>query len=159
MLILGIDPGSRVTGYGLIEGPQNPRAVTWGTISLAEAGELPKRLALLHQRLQDLLKHFQPEAIALEEIVPERFPRNILRLGQAQGIVFLVAGEWDIPLFTYHPLTVKTELVGYGKATKEQVIYMVKQTLGISQELLPDEADALAVALTHLYRQSRCWPK
>ncbi|OAQ21594.1 crossover junction endodeoxyribonuclease RuvC [Thermosulfurimonas dismutans] len=157
MRILGLDPGSRVTGYGLIEGQNPPRALAWGVIKLGNRNGLPERLYRLYQELGKILREFQPEVIALEEVIPERYPRAALSLGQSQGIILLLVGQTGLPLFTYHPLEVKTELTGNGRAGKEQVSYMVKQTLEIEEPLETDAADALALALTHFYRINRAF--
>ena len=157
MRVLGVDPGSRITGYGLIEGRRSPRPLAWGTIRLGQRRRLSARLYRLYQELKKILERFQPEAIALEKVIPERYPRAALSLGQSQGIILLVAEEADLPLFTYHPLEVKTELTGNGRAGKEEVSYMVKQTLGIEEPLENDAADALALALTHFYRTHRAF--
>ncbi len=152
MRILGLDPGSRVTGYGLVKAETKPQALAWGVISLPTRAPLAERLARLYQELCSLLEKLRPEVIALEEVIPERYPRAILSLGQAQGVVLLLAGQRGLPFFLYHPGEIKKALTGNGRAAKTQITYMVSQLLALEPGLPPDAADALAVALTHFYR-------
>ncbi len=159
MKVLGVDPGSRVTGYGLVEVARPPRLLRWGVIRLGTRIPLPQRLRQLYDRLKGLLKELRPEVMVLEEVIPERFPRSALALGQAQGIVLLLSAEAELPLFTYHPSTIKLALTGNGRASKEQVAYMVRATLGLNGDTPPDATDALAVALTHIFREQACFPR
>ncbi|MBX6422512.1 crossover junction endodeoxyribonuclease RuvC [Thermosulfurimonas sp. F29] len=157
--VLGVDPGSRITGYGVVESGPPPRAIAWGELRLPEREGLPRRLHTLYQGLSALLDRFAPEALALEEVIPERFPRAALTLGQAQGVVLLLAARADLPVFTYHPAVIKQALTGNGRAPKHQVAYMVRALLALNGETSPDAADALAVALTHILREEGCFQK
>ncbi len=159
MRVLGVDPGSRVTGYGLVETGHPPRLLRWGVIRLGPRTPLPGRLRELYRRLRELLEELRPEVLVLEEVIPERFPRAALALGQAQGVVLLLSAEAGLPLFTYHPSTIKQTLTGNGRASKEQVAYMVRATLGLNGRTPPDATDALAVALTHIFRERTCFPR
>ncbi|RUM88561.1 MAG: crossover junction endodeoxyribonuclease RuvC [Thermodesulfatator sp.] len=160
MRILGVDPGSRVTGYGLIEAEKRkPQALSWGVLRPPQGNPLPKRLAFLYAELERLILTLSPEVLALEEVIPERFPRAALSLGQAQGVVLLLAARHGLPVYTYHPSVVKRILTGNGRAGKEEVAFMVQVELGLEGPLPRDASDALALALTHFYGEMRCWPR
>ncbi len=151
MRVIGIDPGSRVTGYGILEGQgRHIVALAWGVIRLPK-GPLPHRLLKIYQEISALVAEHRPQAVALEEVVPETFPRAALKLGQAQGAAILAAAQAGVPIYLYHPLEVKQALTGYGNASKNQVAFMVKNILGLQREKLPlDTTDALSVGLYHL---------
>jgi len=146
MRILGIDPGSQATGYGVLE---DKRALAWGVI---RPGSRPLSLRLLeiYRGIQELIAQFSPEVMALEEVIPESFPRAALKLGQAQGVAILAAATHEIPVFFYHPLEVKKALTGYGNASKEQLNFVIRNLLGLEETLPLDASDALSVALYHL---------
>ncbi|AEH44623.1 crossover junction endodeoxyribonuclease RuvC [Thermodesulfatator indicus DSM 15286] len=152
MRVLGIDPGSRVTGFGLVEKGDVPLA--WGVIRLKEK-DLAQRLFRIYSEILAIIKQFEPEVIAFEEVIPETYPRAALKLGQAQGAALLAAAHAKIPVFFYHPLEIKKAITGYGNASKEQLRYMVINILGLEEELPVDASDALSVALYHL--QNHKW--
>ncbi len=154
MRVLGIDPGSRVTGFGVIEGGPGLEVVSWGVIRLGNS-PLPERLLKIFSRVSDLLKEFRPQVVVLEEVIPETFPQAALRLGQAQGAAILAAAQSGLPVYLYHPLEIKQALTGYGNASKKQVAYMVKYLLGIKARLPLDASDALSVAIYHLETMKR----
>ncbi|NPA48627.1 MAG: crossover junction endodeoxyribonuclease RuvC [Thermodesulfobacteria bacterium] len=155
MRVLGIDPGSRVMGYGIIEAPQKPLA--WGALRLKES-PLPLRLRTIFHEITALIAEYNPEAVALEDVIPQSFPHAALKLGQAQGAAILAAVTAEKPVFFYHPLEVKKALTGYGSAPKEQLRFMVCTLLEISSDLPTDASDALAVALYHLQRSKYAGP-
>ncbi|OAG28262.1 crossover junction endodeoxyribonuclease RuvC [Thermodesulfatator autotrophicus] len=152
MRVLGIDPGSRVTGFGLVEKGDIPLA--WGIIRLKEK-DLARRLWRIYDEIMSIIKEFEPEVIAFEEVIPETYPRAALKLGQAQGAALLAAAQARVPVFFYHPLEIKKAITGYGNASKEQLRYMVKNILGLEEDIPVDASDALSVALYHL--QSHQW--
>jgi crossover junction endodeoxyribonuclease RuvC len=163
MRVLGIDPGSRVTGFGVVEaGGPAVRALAWGVIRLGQKA-LERRLLKIFQEVSDLLAKYRPEAVVLEEVVPETYPRAALKLGQAQGVAILAAASSGLPVYLYHPLKVKQALTGYGNASKEQVAFMVKRILGIEEKLPLDASDALSVGIYHLQtfkqREALCSPR
>ncbi len=163
MRVLGIDPGSRITGFGILESDgSHLKALSWGVIYLGKYS-LPERLLKIFFKVKELVEEFRPQAIALEEVIPEAFPRAALKLGQAQGAAILAAAKQGIPLYFYHPLEIKQALTGYGTATKEQVCFVVKQILRIKEDVSLDASDALSVAIYHLQtlkqREAMCWPK
>ena len=151
MKILGIDPGTATTGFGLIskEGPKLTK-IDCGVISTSKDLEMPKRLSILFDDLQELIQTHKPDVVAVEKLF---FTNNIttaMTVSQARGIVLLVASQNNVPTAEYTPLQVKMSATGYGKATKKQVQEMVKKILKLSVIPKPDDAaDALAIAICH----------
>ena len=151
MKILGIDPGTATTGFGLItkEGPKLAK-VDCGVISTSKDLEMPKRLSILYNDLQEIVRAHKPDVMAVEKLF---FTNNIttaMTVSQARGIVLLVASQNNIPIAEYTPLQVKMSATGYGKATKKQVQEMVKKILKLTVIPKPDDAaDALAIAICH----------
>ena len=146
MRVLGIDPGSQVTGYGVLEGE---KALSWGIIR-PKKGPLAQRLLDIYQGLTEVISRFSPQVVALEEVIPESYPRSALKLGQAQGIAILAAAQRGLPVYFYHPLEIKKALTGYGNATKEQLNYIVRGLLSLPEDIPLDASDALSVAFYHL---------
>ena len=159
MVILGIDPGSRVTGYGIISSESNRvrcleyggvRALTGGGSTSSFAG----RLREIYLRLYELIERHSPQAVAVEEVFHAVNVNSALKLGHARGIVFLAAAQFDVPLFEYSPLEVKKAVTGYGRAEKLQIQMMVRTLLRLKEKPQPhDAADALAVALCHAFKK------
>ncbi len=153
MRILGIDPGSRFTGFGIIE-VHGDRAVciTHGVIKTG-GGEFPQRLGIIFSQLQDLIRDHQPDQAAIESVFISRNPNSALKLGQARGAAVCAAIAHRLPVFEYSPRSVKQAVVGRGAADKGQVNHMVAVLLQMQQEIAEDAADALAVALCHQHTQ------
>lgn len=153
MRILGIDPGSRFTGFGIIE-VHGERAVciTHGVIRTG-GGEFPERLGIIFSRLQDLILEHRPDHLAIENVFVSRNPGSALKLGQARGAALCAAIAQGMPVSEYSPRSVKQAIVGRGSADKVQVNHMVCVLLQLSEELAEDAADALAVALCHQHTQ------
>lgn len=149
-LILGIDPGSRRTGFGLvaIEGV-NSRYISSGIVRLPEKS-LPERLDIIFSNLSDLIREYRPDQLAIEEVFFARDPRAVLKLGQARGAAILAGTQQGLPVFEYSARTVKQSVVGNGGATKEQVQHMVTRLLQLAATPQEDAADGLAVALCHI---------
>lgn len=151
MKILGIDPGTATTGFGLItkEGPKITK-IDCGVISTSKDLDMPKRLSILFNDLQEIVQTHKPDVMSVEKLF---FTNNIttaMTVSQARGIVLLVASQNNIPIAEYTPLQVKMSATGYGKATKKQVQEMVKKILKLSAIPKPDDAaDALAIAICH----------
>lgn len=145
--IIGIDPGSRYTGYGLIrlEGDRHTRLAS-GHLDLTHY-PIAERLRHIYLGLKNIIQDHQPHEAAIEAIFMHDNPRSALKLGQARGAAIVALD--DLPIEEYTPRQVKKSIVGYGAAEKEQVQFMVRQLLHISEALQADEADALAVALCH----------
>lgn len=149
MRIIGIDPGSRVTGYGVIEVEGNAyRHLTSGCLHVGEA-ELGARLKEIFNGVRDVLAEFRPEAMAVEKVFVQRNVDSALKLGQARGAAICAGALSDLPIFEYSPNKIKQTVVGKGHAAKEQVQHMVKILLNLRQAPAADAADALACALCH----------
>lgn len=155
MKILGIDPGTRRTGYGIIVHQGNAmRAETFGVISMKSTESIPKRLHTIFLGVQGLLETFQPDALALEKAFYGKNVQSAMRIAEARAVVMLAAEEAGVALSEYTPAEVKRAAVGQGRAHKTQIQRMVRITLGLREDPKPeDAADALAIALCHILRQ------
>lgn len=150
MLILGIDPGSRHTGWGLLQRDNHQyRYLASGHLNLKASAPLSTRLVTLAEKLEALLAEYHPQACALEQIFTARNARSALVLGHARGVILCSVTRGGIPVHEYSPTQVKQAVVGAGRASKDQVQKMVGVLLGHQARFQEDEADALAVALTH----------
>lgn len=148
---LGIDPGSRVTGWGVVEGARGAvRHVASGTIVLGGAAPLAERLARLGREVGRLVAAWEPMAVALERAFVARNVQSALRLGEARGAVLAAVGATTTPLHEYTPAAVKLAAVGHGRADKDTVVRGVTLLLGLGVRPVTDAADALALALCHL---------
>lgn len=149
--ILGIDPGSRLTGYGIID-MQKGRAVWVGSGCIRIKGEdLATRLRILTQGLSDILDQHDPEAVAVEQVFMHRNADSALKLGQARGAAISVVAGRHLPVHEYTPTQIKKAIVGKGNAAKTQVQHMIRAMLGLNSIPQEDAADALAVALCHAH--------
>lgn len=149
MRIIGIDPGYAICGYGIIDVVGSSlKAVTYGAITTEAKTPEASRLEIIFNELSDILEEFRPQKFGIEKLY---FARNVttgIGVAQARGVTLLAASQQDLPIYEYTPLQVKQSVVGYGKATKEQVIYMTMNLLGIREKIKPDDAaDALAIAI------------
>lgn len=155
MIILGIDPGSQVTGWGVVE----TAAGRWrlrgaGAVRARRGAALSDRLRTIHEALLEIADAHRPTVVAVESVFAARNPRSALVLGHARGAALLAAALRDIPVAEYAPREVKLALTGTGAAQKEQVRFMVKRLLGLSTSPSSlDASDALAVALCHGLRR------
>lgn len=152
-LILGLDPGISVTGWGIIEHDGNrPRLVDHGTISTSAKDPDSERLAAIYHGVLEVIDEYQPRSAAIEELFGGINLKTALAVGQARGVIILACAERGIRPADYTPLRVKQAVVGYGRATKEQVQQMVKALLCLAEVPRPDHcADALAVAICHAH--------
>lgn len=151
MRILGIDPGLRITGFGVVEKTgQKLIYVTSGCIRTRD-GELPARLKTILEGLEEVITSFHPEQIAVEKVFVNVNPQSTLLLGQARGTAICAAVMRDLPVCEYTALQVKQAVVGNGHARKEQVQAMVMRLLGLGGQPSPDAADALACAICHAH--------
>jgi len=152
MRVMGLDPGSRVTGYGVVElEASHFRPVAAGTLPLGN-GMLADRLLRLHLGLTTLFRELRPEALAIEGVFVHRGVRSALTLAHARGVLLLACAEAHLPVFEYAPATVKRSLTHAGSASKGGVARAVSMILGLREELPADATDALAVAVCHLSR-------
>lgn len=151
MRVLGIDPGSRRTGWGVVElEGTRLRYIGAGTLAVPEKLSLPKRLQIIHQALGQVVCEHQPEAVAVEEIFFAKYANAALKLGHARGVALLVAAESELEVHEYPPAIVKRTVVGRGAADKVQMGRLVTALLGLKTPPEEDAADALAVAITHI---------
>jgi len=153
MLVLGIDPGTAITGYGLVKGEGDDLSlVAYGAITTSSDWPLPERLQRIYQELMALIEDRQPTAVAVEELFFSKNVRTALSVGQARGVTLLAAANAGLPIHEYTPLQVKQAIAGYGRATKDQVQQMVRMLLALDSVPQPDDAaDAIAVAICHIH--------
>jgi crossover junction endodeoxyribonuclease RuvC len=153
--IVGIDPGSMVTGWGVVETVGNSlRHVAHGTIHSSAAEPLGARLKNIYQGIERTLAAYSPDGVSLEQVFFARNAQSALKLGQARGVALLAAAHSQIVVHEYSAAEIKVAVVGYGQATKEQVQMMVTSLLHIPAKLAADAADALAAAICHLHCQA-----
>ena len=154
MLVLGIDPGTASTGYGLVRSAGSRiQALRDGVIMTGPELALERRLAHIHAEITELLDEFAPDAVAVEELYFGANVQTAFAVGQARGVVLLAAGQRGVPSRSYTPQQVKAAVCGHGRADKGQVARMVARLLGLSAPPTPDHAaDALAVAICDLNR-------
>lgn len=151
--ILGIDPGSRVTGYGIVElTGALTRPIAWGGI--ATAGEHSDRLRQIFDEVGRLVDEYRPDEIAIERVFVHKNADSALKLGQARAAALCATFGYEIPIHEYAPRVVKKALVGNGSADKTQVEYMVKVILGLRDRMKADAADALAIAICHAHART-----
>jgi crossover junction endodeoxyribonuclease RuvC len=154
MLVLGIDPGTASTGYGIVRSAGSRlEALEEGVIETRPAVALERRLAQIHGRVGELLDEYRPDAVAIEELYFGANVRTAFAVGQARGVVLLAAGQRDVASRSYTPQQVKGAVCGNGRADKAQVARMVARLLGLTALVTPSHAaDALAVAICDLNR-------
>ena len=153
MLILGIDPGTAITGYGLVlENEQGLALVDYGVITTPSGQPLPERLQAIYQGLTGVVGEHRPAAAAVEELFFSRNARTALSVGHARGVTLLALADAGLPIYEYKPLEIKQAVVGYGGAKKQQVQEMVRMLLDLDHVPQPDDAaDAVAVAICHIH--------
>jgi crossover junction endodeoxyribonuclease RuvC len=148
--ILGIDPGSRITGYGIIQKQGNRLLhVDNGAIFTDSAGDFPLRLHRIFTGLSEIIERYRPDAMAVEQVFLSNNVQSALKLGQARGAAIVAGVSAGLPVSEYTALQVKQAVVGHGKAAKEQVQQMVKALLNLPEIAQADASDALAVAICH----------
>lgn len=153
MRVLGIDTGSRVTGYGVIETDgADCVLVDCGVIRVPPSDALPLRLKAIHEGVVRVIRQFAPEEAAFEGVFHAANVQSALKLGHARGVCIHAAAEAELPVYEYSPAEVKMAVTGYGRAEKPQVQHMVRSLLKLSDSTWPyDASDALAVALCHVH--------
>lgn len=153
MLVLGIDPGTAITGYGLVrEEEAGLVLVDCGVITTSPDQPLPRRLQAIYRGLAELIGRHRPDAAAVEELFFSRNVRTALAVGQARGVALLALADADLPVHEYKPLEVKQAVAGYGGASKQQIQEMMRLLLHLDQVPRPDDAaDAVAVAICHIH--------
>jgi crossover junction endodeoxyribonuclease RuvC len=153
VLILGIDPGTAITGFGLVREEEAGLAlVDCGVVTTPAGQPLPQRLQTIYRGLSDVVRQHQPEAAAVEELFFSRNVRTALSVGHARGVTLLALADAGLPIHEYKPQEVKLAIAGYGGADKHQVQEMVRMLLGLDSVPQPDDAaDAVAVAVCHIH--------
>lgn len=154
MRILGVDPGSAVCGFGVVEGrPGQLRLIAAGTIRATSLERGPDRLRKIHEHLLSVIDTHAPDAVSLERNFVARNVQSAFRIGEARAMAMLAAAARGLMLFEYTPNQVKLTVAGHGHADKAQVKFMVRRALGVGEEveLADDASDALAIALCHLF--------
>jgi len=154
MRVLGIDCGTECTGYGLVEldGGGQLQSIDFGAIKLSRQISLPVRLSTIFDQLCRLIREHQPDAVAIEDVFYAVNVKSALKLGQVRGVAMLAAASHHLAVTEYAPLTIKSAVVGYGKAEKRQVQLMVARLLHLEEIPEPaDAADALAIAICDLH--------
>lgn len=150
MRILGIDPGTGLMGFGVIESGLKPQLVDAGVIRTKVHQPESERLHIIYDSLHEIVKLSQPAVVSVEKLFFARNVTTAMSVAQARGVVLLVAQQHSLPIFEYTPMQIKQSLTGYGKADKKQMQEMVRLLLNLKETPKPDDAaDALAAALTH----------
>jgi len=154
MIILGIDPGTTATGYGIIKYENNTfTKIASGVINLPSTKPIPIRLKVIHQEINKIIGLYKPDEFAIETAFYGKNVQSAMKIGYARGVAILAAVLNNIPASEYSPREIKKSVVGRGSATKEQVGYMIKSILVFDQKnMKSDETDALAIALCHAFR-------
>ena len=149
MIILGIDPGSRSTGFGLIDNHATRIEYVHSGHIRVEGAALPQRLGYIFAAIGDVIRQYNPEHMGIENVFMARNADSALKLGQARGAAICAAHQAGLEIAEYAPREIKQAIVGTGAANKEQIEHMVKRLLGLRQKLQSDEADGLAIAICH----------
>lgn len=151
MIVLGIDPGYAIVGWGLIEYKSNSyKPLRYGAITTEADTDFNQRLKIIYDDVCQILDMFKPESLAIEKLYFQTNQKTAIMVAEARGIILLAAQQRGIPIFEYTPLQVKTAVTGYGKAKKPQVMEMTRRLLNLPAVPKPDDtADALAIAICH----------
>ena len=152
--IIGIDPGTMVTGWGVVEASgASLNHIANGTIATAGAPAQADRLSLIYRGVDEVIRSYKPEGMSIERVFFARNAQSALKLGQARGVVLLAAAHHGVAVHEYAAVAIKMAVVGYGQASKEQVQKMVAALLHVGGKMAADAADALAAAVCHLHRE------
>jgi crossover junction endodeoxyribonuclease RuvC len=152
MRVLGVDPGSFITGYGIIE--ELERGLTHiynGCISSSLSNSFPHCLKKIYAELEKVISAYSPDVMAIEDLFFHKNVKTALKLGHARGIAILAALNSELNVYEYSPMEIKQAVVGYGRATKNQIQIMVKELLNLPEIVPFDSSDALAVAICHIH--------
>ncbi|MCR3755735.1 MAG: crossover junction endodeoxyribonuclease RuvC [Sodalis sp. Psp] len=150
-VILGIDPGSRITGYGIIRQEGCKLSYVGSGCIRTKVNDLPGRLKLIYSGINEIITQFQPNCLAIEQVFMAKNSDSALKLGQARGVAIVAAINLDLPVFEYAARQVKQTVVGVGSAEKNQVQHTVRTLLKLPANPQMDAADALAIAITHCH--------
>jgi crossover junction endodeoxyribonuclease RuvC len=153
MLIMGVDPGSSITGYGIVDKQGvHARHVASGVIRVARYAAQSKRLWEIYRQLDEVVEQHRPEILVVESLFHANNSQSLMKLSQARGVVLLLGERHGMEIVEYSPAEIKQGITGYGRADKDQMIFMVAKILTMPTLKLPDEADALAMALFHSHQ-------
>lgn len=149
MIILGIDPGYAIVGYGVID-TNGMRPISYGAIRTEAGNRIEDRLSEIYDNMTELLRTFRPDHVAIEKLYFNTNEKTAINVSQARGVIVLACVKCGVKVYEYTPLQVKMSVVGYGRAEKAQIMDMTKRLLGLRKTPKPDDAaDALAIALCH----------
>lgn len=151
MIIMGIDPGYAIVGYGVVSFSGNRfQPLAYGAVTTSSKVPMPSRLAAIYDEISLLIHKYQPDAAAVEELFFNTNSKTVIAVGQGRGVILLSMQKAEIPIYEYTPLQVKQAVAGYGRAEKTQVMEMTRRLLGLEKVPKPDDAaDALALAICH----------
>lgn len=151
MRVIGVDPGTAITGWGIVEGDGNDlHRVAGGVITTSAGTPLPERLQVIYRELTDIVNQWQPSTAAIEELFFSKNAKTALAVGHGRGVAMLALANANLPIAEYKPLEVKQAITGHGGADKKQIQQMVKLLLALDDIPRPDDAaDALAIAICH----------
>ena len=150
MVILGIDPGYAIIGYGIIDTSKSDMVVDYGAITTPKEDSMPVRLEAIEASLKFIFEKYKPDVVAIEELFYFKNQKTVIQVAQARGVIVLACQKYCGNIYEYTPLQIKQALTGNGRAEKTQVQYMVKAILNLNSVPKPDDtADALAVAICH----------
>lgn len=157
MKVLGIDPGFGRMGWAVVEGNRSKQVVVeWGCLETSPKDSLEERLVEIHEHVVELCEEYKPDEAAVEDLFYFKNQKTVIGVGQARGVIVLALAQKKVAVYHYTPLQIKQAVVGYGKADKKQVQFMVKNLLKLkSVPKQDDTADATAVALTHMFTDKR----
>ena len=152
MRILGIDPGTAIVGFSILDFENNRfKVIDYGCIYTDKEMLMEDRLCKIYSELSEIIKKYEPDEMAIEELFYFKNNKTVISVGQARGVIVLCGRQNNLKINNYTPLQVKTGITGYGKAEKKQIQLMVQRILGLSEIPKPDDAaDALAIAITHI---------
>ena len=153
LIVLGIDPGYAIVGWGLIEYKNNTyKPLRFGAITTDADMDFNQRLKVIYDDVCEIIRRFKPQALSIEKLYFQTNQKTAIMVAEARGVTLLAAKQADIPIFEYTPLQVKTAVTGYGKAKKPQVMEMTRRLLNLPDVPKPDDtADALAIAVCHAH--------
>lgn len=153
MMIIGIDPGTNITGFGVVRYEKNRLSlISSGIVTLPDSLSLPRKLERIYDNIVDIIESYHPSEFAIEDVFFSKNVKSSLKLGHARGAAMLGALHHDIHISEYSAKEMKMAVVGNGNASKEQVQFMIKKILNIKKEMTFDESDALGIAICHAHR-------
>jgi len=151
MRVIGVDPGSRACGYGVLESANGKiKHLTSGTIIPPQKGSLPERLRAIYKEIVDIIETHSPDCMSIEEVFFAKNAKSALKLGQARGVALLAAANSGMDIYEYAPTSIKLALTGNGRAKKPEVQKMVSYIIGVIEGMSNDSSDALAIAICHI---------